>query len=222
MVIKPGRVGFSYTDAARDRFDQENSEIIASEQYPSVVFFGDSLLWYMPLKREPVAWSAVNRGIPGDVSLYMVRRFAADVLQLRPDKVVILAGVNDIINVLLGDAPYEKVTVDEAIAAICANITTMAQQAADARIEVYIGSVLPLETPMGKAVDNTRANDAIKRVNTYVQALCAEAGYHYIDFHSVFVDETTQCLKQEYSVDGVHLKKSGYRLFIDLLRAFLD
>jgi len=222
MVIKPGHVGFSYTDASREQFDVENSEIIAAKAYPTVVFFGDSLLWYMPLKHERVEWAAVNRGIPGDVSRYMVCRFEADVLQLRPDKVVILAGVNDIINVLLGDAPYENATIDETIEAVCKHITTMAQRAALARIDVYIGSVLPLETPMGKLIDNVKANEAIRQVNKYIQLLCVAEGYHYIDFHTVFVDKTTGCLNKLYSVDGVHLKKSGYRMFIDLLRSFLD
>jgi len=222
MCIKPGKFGFSYTDASRQKFDEENSQIIQSKDYPAVVFFGDSLLWYVPLKREPVTWSWVNRGIPGDVTPFMVQRFAADVVQLHPEKVVILAGVNDLINALVGDEPYEKTSIEDAGKAVCEYVETMAAQATEAGIAVCIGSILPIETPMGKVIDNDLANAAIQRVNRCLQTMCEEAGYTYIDFYSIFVDQTTGCMNKIHSVDGIHLKKSGYRVFLDILRPFLD
>jgi len=218
MVIKPGYVGFSYTDAKREQFDAENTTIIKEKNYPDVVFFGDSLLWYMPLKREVLPWTWANRGIPGDVSKFMQLRFTADVLQLQPKAVVILAGINDIINVLLHDAPYEEGRIEDATNAVCANIATMAASAHVQQIDVYIGSVLPIKTPMGYAIDNDTAKTAILAVNDCLRQLCVVNGYHYINFYPSFVDHATGYIAERVTIDGVHLRKSGYRTFLTLLQ----
>ena len=65
-----------------------------------VVFLGDSItdLWnlaaYFPSRPY------VNRGIGGQVTPQLVARFHADVIALKPSAVVILAGVNDVQDVL--------------------------------------------------------------------------------------------------------------------------
>jgi len=38
----------------------------------------------------------INRGIGGDVSKYVLKRFDADVIQLAPQKVALMIGTNDI------------------------------------------------------------------------------------------------------------------------------
>jgi len=221
MIVKPGNVGFAYTDALRQQFDDENSEVIATNAYPQVVFFGDSLLRYLPLKREAVAWSWANRGIPGDVTPYMSVRFEADVLQLRPKQVVLLAGVNDIINVLEQKPPYVSVSVEAAVSAVCEHLSEMAWRARAQGIEVLIGSILPIETPMGKQIDNAVAKAAIGQVNMCLQDVCMVNGYQYVDFYTPFVDLDTGYMNRALSVDGIHLKKKGYNIFLDILRQFL-
>ena len=64
-----------------------------------VVFFGDSITdnWSKPdyggfFPGKPY----VNRGIGGQTTAQMLLRFRADVIELRPKVVVILAGTNDI------------------------------------------------------------------------------------------------------------------------------
>ena len=65
---------------------------------PAVVFMGNSITagWY---KTHPEFFTANNfacRGIGGQVSSQMLCRFRADVINLHPQAVVILAGTNDI------------------------------------------------------------------------------------------------------------------------------
>lgn len=221
-MIKPGYVGFAYTDAARDQFDAENASIITTHNYPDIVFFGDSLTWYMPLKKAMLTDSFVNRGIPGDCAHFMTKRFVADVVQLQPKRVVILCGINDIINNFMHEKPYQTVMPDECINMVFDDICTMAEIAKTAQIEVFIGSILPIFNPMGKMLDNMMANNNIMRLNQKIASLCLAESYHYIDYHRHFYDEKTGFLNMTLSIDGVHLKKQGYKKFFEILLPVIE
>jgi len=57
--------------------------------------------WMMQAHPE---WTVLNRGVNGERSDEIRTRFARDVLEARPDYVIVLAGVNDIFQGLLPEA----------------------------------------------------------------------------------------------------------------------
>lgn len=221
-MILPGKSGFSYTDASRETFDAENKAILTTKTYPNTIFFGDSLLWYMPLKKTQTTFSWANRAIPGDVTTYMAFRFEADVLQLKPKRLVFLGGVNDVINALMKDAPYTTGDVQVAIHCVSKQLHELSRRAHLLDIDVFLGTILPIETPMGKQIDNELARAAIMSINDNIKQMCREFGYQCIDFYELFVDKTTGYLAHQWTVDGIHLKKIGYQTFCTTMLSFLQ
>ena len=90
--------GYSQDWFGFNRFQADNERIIASGDYPDVVFMGNSITenWaYF----HPEFFSSNNfcgRGIGGQTSAQMLVRFTADVIELHPKAVVIMAGTNDV------------------------------------------------------------------------------------------------------------------------------
>ena len=91
--------GFSQNDwFGFNRYKVDNERIIKSGEFPEVVFMGNSIteLW---AAYHPTFFSGHNycgRGIGGQTSTQMLARFTADVINLRPKAVVIMAGTNDV------------------------------------------------------------------------------------------------------------------------------
>src|SRR5207237_853247 len=61
-----------------------------------VVFFGDSITDSWRLNEYFPDEDYVNRGISGQITGQMLGRFKADVVDLKPEAVLILAGTNDL------------------------------------------------------------------------------------------------------------------------------
>ena len=77
------------------RYESENAQV---KKQPVAVLFGDSITnnW----AKEDNAWLQehhfLGRGIGGQTTLQMLARFRTDVIELHPQYVAILAGINDI------------------------------------------------------------------------------------------------------------------------------
>jgi hypothetical protein len=123
------------------------------------VFFGDSITdnWSKPeyggfFPGRPY----VNRGIGGQTTAQMLLRFRADVLELSPRAVVILAGTNDV----AGNAG--PVTASQ----IQDNLASMAELARLHGVRVVLASLLPVSDDKrdanGQPVTRQRARDAAR------------------------------------------------------------
>lgn len=91
--------GFAQGDwCGFERYRADNERIIASGEFPEVVFMGNSITEYWALY-HPEFFKQHNycgRGIGGQTSTQMLARFTADVVNLHPKAVVIMAGTNDV------------------------------------------------------------------------------------------------------------------------------
>ena len=117
------------------KYKSDNLEILQNPIDNLVVFMGNSITenWSLHspdfFKKNPF----LNRGIGGQTTPQMLIRFKPDVVNLNPQSVVILAGINDIAG---NTGPME-------ISNIAENIFSMAEIAKEYGIEIYICSVLP-------------------------------------------------------------------------------
>ena len=73
-------------DSRRMEFDAKNEILIFHQTPVDYVFIGDSIthMWELQAYFKPNGWSIANRGIGGDTTKYVLKRFEADVLQLKP------------------------------------------------------------------------------------------------------------------------------------------
>lgn len=197
------------------RYEQENTELLASAvSGPRVVFMGDSIteMWtkYRPdFFANPVY---VNRGISGQTTPQMLVRFRSDVLDLKPEVVVILAGTNDIAG-NTGDATVDK---------IAGFIMSMSDLAAANGIKVVLCSVLP-------AIDylwypGREPAPKIIKLNSMLREFAEEKGFGYVDYHSAMVDDQGGLKVPEYTSAGdlVHPNAAGYEVMEALVVPAVD
>lgn len=166
-----------------------------------VVFLGDSItdLWNLPkfFPEKPY----INRGIGSQVTAQMVLRFHQDVVALKPEAVVILAGINDVQGFLQQETPEQ----------IEANWEVMADLAEAHGIAVVFGSLLPVNdyTEGAKDMLRERPPERIRELNAWLKAFCARRGLAYADYAAVTTDERG-LLRRDLTRDGIHPLDNGY------------
>ena len=92
-----------FLDRSRLRLHPDNSEFYAAQNHAlpaaarRIVVFGDSrAAQWADVLQVPGA-QVVNRGISGETTAQMALRFERDVIALKPQIVVIQAGINDLV-----------------------------------------------------------------------------------------------------------------------------
>lgn len=190
--------------AQHNRFAQLNDTVSVS---PVAVFIGNSITdgWDDCHPTFFTANNFINRGIGGQVSSQMLVRFQADVIQLKPQAVVILAGTNDI---GLNNGYIELQHIAE-------NIYSMCEIARYHHIRPIICSVLPVyEYPWRKEIKNPTLE--IQKLNTLLRNYALQNGITYVDYYTAMADERGG-LPWEYSTDGVHPTSAGYDVMEQLI-----
>lgn len=186
--------GYSQDWFGFNRYKADNERIIASGNYPEVVFMGNSITdnWaYF----HPVFFSSHNfcgRGIGGQTSAQMLVRFNDDVIDLHPKAVVIMAGTNDVAHNEYWVSPERVVD----------NIVAMCNQAKANGIMPIISSIPPCsEFPWRKEIKNS--GQTIVDINKSLKAYADANGIVYLDYHSALTDENLG-LPKTLSDDGCH------------------
>jgi len=199
------------------RYREDNKKTAApAKNEQRVVFMGDSITdsWDDPkyggfFPGKPY----IDRGISGQTTPQMLIRFRADVIDLKPKVVVILAGTND----LAGN------TGPTTIQAITDNLMSMAELATANGIRVVFASVLPVsdyEMRDGKPIVQTvrRPPAQILELNQWLKDYAAAHHHTYLDYFSAMVDDKG-FLKNELSDDGLHPNAQGYVVMAPLAEA---
>ena len=187
-----------------DRYRQVNAAERASrDARPSVVLMGDSITDFWPLDDQTIPGvRLINRGIAGQNSSVMLLRFQADVLDLSPAGVVILAGSNDL-RAYAGDP--DAIT-DTALERLSRNLTAMANMAEGCGVAIALSTLPPVAGDIGAVA---RSPAAIRRVNTWISAFARERGYPLADYHAALVNDEGH-LPCSCSEDGLHPNSEGY------------
>ena len=139
----------------------------------------------------------VNRGISGQTTPQMLIRFRADVIDLKPAAVVILAGTNDIAG-NTGPSTLEM---------IMDNLKSMTEIAKSNGIKVVLCSVLPAYDYSWRP--GKEPNIKIPALNKMIKRYARKNGVIYVDYFSAMVDDKNG-MKEELTNDGVHPTAAGY------------
>jgi lysophospholipase L1-like esterase len=191
------------------RYDEANRKLPrADPSKPRVVFMGDSITDIWRLNEYFPDRDFVNRGISGQITSEMLGRMKADVLDLHPEAVVILGGTNDLARGV-------------SLTAIEDNFLMMADLATFDKIKVIFASVLPVtdahktENP---AYERTKDRPPvyISALNEWIERLCAQRGYTYLNYYAAMVDSASR-MKDDLTDDGLHPNSKGYRIMAPLV-----
>jgi lysophospholipase L1-like esterase len=178
-----------------------------------VVFLGDSITDAWRFNEYFSDRDFVNRGISGQITGQMLGRMQTDVVDLHADAVLILGGTND----LDRGVP---------VSAIENNLAMIADIAEYNKIKVILASVLPVSDyhkDVNPAYERTptRQPFAILTLNRWIQGLCNQRGYTYLDYSSAMIDGSG-FLRADISDDGLHPNGNGYRVMAPLALAAVD
>ncbi len=221
-LIKPGLFGLNVAaDGRRSVYDFQNEELLAQGIPVDAVFIGDSIteMWALDAYFRGTRGVLANRGIGGDITPYILRRFAADVLQLQPRLVVILAGINNFWDMDNWLNPSLLRTPQAIEDEIVSNLTEMVMTAHEQQIKVAVCSILPTNIPFNSNL--AIRNSTIKNGNDRVQRMADEQGAIFVDYHRQFVAEDGLTLRDGFAEDGLHPHANGYKLMADTLLASL-
>lgn len=205
-------LGMSEKSTAQDwgnlaKYENENT-LLSPKQVGEkrIVLMGDSITeFWLPIHPEFFAGKPyLDRGISGQTTPQMLVRFRQDVINLQPDVVVILAGVNDIAG-NTGPTTNEK---------IVENIISMIELAHANKIKVILCSVLPAANFNWRP--NDKAAQTIVELNQLLASYANTNTIPYVDYHTIMAD-TQNGLPKEFSEDGVHPNLKGYQIMETLL-----
>lgn len=190
-----------------NRFKKENTKLATpAENENRIVFMGNSITesWS---KFDTLFFKEntyINRGISGQTTPQMLLRFKADVINLNPKAVVILAGTNDLAE-NTGPTSFEM---------IMDNIISMVQLANANDIKVVLSSVLPAyDYPWRKGL---HPNKKIPALNKLIKKYADENNIIYLDYFSAMVDDKNGLI-DDFTYDGVHPNKKGYQVMKPLV-----
>jgi lysophospholipase L1-like esterase len=196
------------------RFSDANIALASAPARGRVVFFGDSITdnWSRAISGGFFPGKPyVNRGIGGQTTGQMLVRFRADVIDLHPAAVVILAGTND----LAGNAG--PVSPDQVVA----NLTTMTELAKLHGIRVILASILPVSddkkdasgAPLIRSL--SKPVELLRSVNSRLAQVAAESGQTFLNYFSAMADAGGH-LRPELNDDGLHPNAQGYAVMTPL------
>lgn len=159
---------------------------------------------WVELTAQELGLNLINRGVCGDSTGNMLRRFPQDVLAFNPTHVIILGGGND---------AFEQLP----LSTVKANFQALVAASREHRIIPLFGLPIPCTIPEYAAF----LDDCRKWLESYAQA----ENIPVIDFYSPFQAALKQGRERELLVDGVHPALPGYRLMaktaVAALRAYL-
>jgi lysophospholipase L1-like esterase len=183
-----------------------------------VVFMGDSITdnWQQPRFGGFFPGKAyADRGISGQTTPQMVLRMRADVINLKPKAIVILAGTNDI-------AGNTGPMTDEEIEG---NLASMSELAHAHQIKVIFSSITPVSSyhvaANGNPQTSQRPMERIRGINDWMKKYAADHGDLYLDYFSAMVD-AQGLLKAEFSADDLHPTAAGYAVMGPLAEAAIQ
>jgi lysophospholipase L1-like esterase len=155
--------------------------------------------WMM---RSHPEWTVLNRGINGQLTEEIRARLPRDVLQVRPDYAIILAGVNDI----FGGQRAES--VERHLAAMYADVL-------DAGIVPVAATVLPYNSA------TARASGDILTLNGWIENLTKVLGILFCHTHAA-VANPVDSNRLRGSPDGLHPDVAGYRAMGEVLARTIE
>lgn len=212
---KAARYYQSEKDKKRGSFQAQNLYALKGK----TLFTGSSLMEQFPITEFclneglPVAY---NRGIGGYTTDEFLASIDTVLLDLKPAKLFINIGTNDIRKMPDGEDWMEHLSAN--YRKICGIIQKNLPQT-----EVYMMAYYPVNEDMMKRINSEpslRTNQAIRQANMLVEKLAADFHFHYIDVNDGLKDDRGQLIA-EHTMDGIHFDAAAYRTVFDRLRKWL-
>jgi len=175
----------------------EGKDVEAAYRWPSLL-------------QNALGTEVINTGIGGDTTTGLLSRFATDVIQRKPDGVILMGGIND----LWWGLPINSVL---------ANLFTMAYHSQFHGIAPLFGLPMPFDveraasqptSPPEEGYHQLLAN--VKSLREKLKSTAEESDIPVLDFYHLFVDDAGQVRSHLFLDDGMHANRQGHRMMTEL------
>ena len=203
------KVSRSGTDWAKySRYWLKNEAVTTN---PKAIFMGNSItdMW---ASKHPQFFEENNflgRGISGQTTYQMLARMQRDVVDLSPEYLFILAGINDIAE----NSGYIR------LEDIMKNIKSMCEIAKSNGIIPVVCSVIPCDRLNWRK--DLKPAESVKELNKLLKEYAESASVHYLDYYTP-MDNGSGGLSKENAADGCHPTLAGYSIMEDVVLNFLN
>lgn len=168
-----------------------------------IVFLGDSITQAGKFQSCFKTKKIINLGYAGD-SIDGMKKRVNMAKSVSPEKIFLMGGINSLNNNNL------KISVKQ----YSSLLKTVKEALPDT--EIYVQSVLPV-------IDGRKllcSNKTIRCFNKELEKISAEYNAVYVDLFSLFVEEDTP--KKELYHDNVHISKSGYDVWTNHIKKYIE
>ena len=210
---------YAAADSRRKEFDIRNHSLLRMRRKPDFLFIGDSITHYWELgaffhRPEQLI---VNRGIGGDTTAYLRKRFYVDALQLQPVNCILGIGINDSID-LEGDywKQLKPLPYDTVCSEACENVADIIRQAKESKSRLILTSLLPIRIPILQREPIRK--QYIRDMNGWLEETARRDGLIFVDYYSAMTDWQTDTVKDGLTYDGLHPNGRGYEVMAEVLQ----
>lgn len=190
--------GDSITDGGRGRNEDWNH--VMGQDY---AFLISSKLWYEFPKKH---FNFLNRGVSGNSVRDLDARWQQDTVELKPDVLSILVGINDIDYFLKGDKIFTAFSYENGYRSLLEKT-----KASLPGVQLIICE--PFILRVGRIKDRWQEYfEEIKKRQAIVKQLAIEFNAVFIPFQKTFDDALSKALAEYWIWDGIHPMPAGHEL----------
>lgn len=197
-------------DKNRKEFDIKNHTLCYTNQRPDFLFIGDSITEYWELNAyfRNSDQLIINRGIAGDTTKYLKKRFYVDAVQLKPKYCILGIGINDSIE-LEGDywKKLEPVPYSEKLKIVKSNIIEIIQQAKKEKIMLILTSLLPINIPILRYERDRKMY--IKELNEWLMEMAKMNNLIFVNYYATMTFPGTDLYHHIHELDCVQFLMGG-------------
>ena len=212
-VIRQNPEPWEKTDKDWPRFDYYEKQNAQVTTRPKAVLFGDSITrnW----ARYDGDWleehNFVGRGIGGQTTMQLLSRIRPDVIELQPEYMVLLIGINDIAR----NNGY--ISVEHTFG----NIVSMVELARHNGIKPIMCTLCPSrEVRWRKRVGDPRPQ--IEKLNALITEYASRNGIPVVDYYNSGLATEEHALRADLSNDPVHPNLQGYKVMEKVLLGVIE
>ena len=201
--------GDSITDAGRSREHQQaNTSGSLGRGYASLI--ASELLGKYPKKN----WQCYNRGISGHKVHQLAARWQEDCLDLKPDVLSILIGVNDFWHTLTHDYKGTVEVYEE-------DLRNLLDLTLSALPDLKLIIAEPFAVDGGTAIDNKKWFPAFNGYRKSAKAIAKDYNAAWVPYQTIFDEALDKAPVEYWCPDGVHPAPAGNYLMAQAwLKAF--
>jgi lysophospholipase L1-like esterase len=129
-----------------------------------------------------------------------------DIIKRKPSKVFILIGINDI----------GKDIPDAVIADNCRKIIKQLQTGSP-QATIYLQSILPVNAFYPNFPQHYDKENHVVHTNILLREVAEATQCRFVNLYPLLLDEQ-QRLDKKYTVDGLHLNRKAYELWVNFLK----